>query len=138
MKSRDMEQQIRLQALAEQAERQHLPASGDPRIDSYRLVMRALRQPPALQLPADFAASLAAKLNLSEEKTSLEDLLVTGVLLAMAVVGLVYVQPVMASIVGQFHLKLPTIPWPLLVAACVSVGLAWAIDRGALRLRNHG
>lgn len=133
---RALEQQARLQAQAELAERQQLPASGDPALDSYRLVIRALNQPLAEQLPADFAARVAARVGFSEERSSPEDWLMTGLMLVLAVAGLFYMRPVMASILGQFHFQLPSLPWPLLAAASASVAVAWALDRGAIGWRN--
>lgn len=132
-----LEQQARLQAQAELAERQQLPASGDPALDSYRLVIRALRQPPAAQLPADFASRVANRIGFSEERSTLEDWLMTGLMLVLAVTGLFYMRPVMASLLVQFHFQLPSLPWPLLGAAAVSVAVAWALDRGAFG-RHHG
>jgi len=137
MKSSDLERQAQLQAQAELAERQQLPASGDPALDRYRLVIRALRQPPAAQLPANFAAQVAARVGFSEERSSLEDWLMTGLMLALAVAGLFFIRPVMAGVLGQLHFQLPSLPWPLLVAAAVSVAVAWAIDRGALGRHHH-
>ena len=134
---KSLEQQARLQAQAELAERQRLPASGDPALDSYRLVIRALKQPPAAQLPSDFAARVAARVGFSEEPSSPEDWLMTGLILVLAVTGLFYIRPVMAGIISQFHFQLPSLPWPLLGAAAVSVAVAWALDRGALS-RHHG
>lgn len=134
MNSPDLERQARLQAQAEQAERQRLPASGDAELDAYRLVIRALRQPLAAQLPADFAAGMARRVELPEEKSSLEDWLVTALLFGMAVGGLIYMRPVMAAVVSrlQFDLpSLPTLPWPLLGATVASIAIAWALDRGA-------
>ena len=134
MNSPDLDRQARLQLQAEQAERQRLPARGDSELDAYRLVIRALRQPLAAQLPADFAARVAKRIELPEDKSSLEDWLVTVLLLGMAVGGLIYMQPVMATVVSrlQFDLpSLPSLPWPLLGAAIASVGVAWALDRGA-------
>ena len=132
-----LEQQARLQEQAEIAERQQLPASGDPALDSYRLVLRALKQPLAAQLPTDFAARVAARVGFSEEPSSPEDWLMTGLMLVLAVAGLFYIRPVMAGVIGQFHFQLPSLPWPLLGAAAVSVAVAWALDRGALG-RHHG
>lgn len=132
-----LEQQARLQAQAELAERQKLPPGGDPALDRYRLVIRALNQPLAAQLPADFAARVAARVGFSEERSSLEDWLMTGLMLVLAVAGLFYIRPVMASILGQFHFQLPSLPWPLLVAASASVAVAWALDRGAFGDRHH-
>ena len=138
MNNQDLERQAALQARAEQAERQQLPAGADASVDRYRLVLRALRQPLAAQLPADFARQTAARVTLAEEKTSLEDWLTTLLMLALAVAGLVFVAPVMGRVVGQLHVELPSIPWPLLAAAGVSVALAWAVDRGAITWRGRG
>jgi hypothetical protein len=132
MNHHDREADSRLQARAEQAEQQRIPASGDPALDGYRLVIRALKQPPAAQLPANFATKIAAAIPEAKETHSLEDWLMTLLLLVMAVAGLVYVQPVMASLSAQFRVNIPTLPWPLLGAAAVSVALAWALDRGAM------
>jgi len=132
-----LEQQARLQAQAELAERQQLPPSGDPALDRYRLVIRALNQPVAAQLPADFAARIAARVGFSEERSSLEDWLMTGLMLVLAVSGLFYMRPVMASILDQFHFQLPSLPWPLLGATVVSVAVAWALDRGAFGHHHH-
>jgi len=137
MNSRELETQARLQAQAELAERQQLSASGDPSIDTYRLVLRALRQPPAVQLPADFAARVAARVEGVEEKGSLEDWLVTLLMLGMAVVGFIYVQPVMASVFGQLRFDVPTLPWSWIGAAAASVGVAWAVDRGVMGRRGE-
>lgn len=138
MNAHDLEQEARLQEQAEQAERQRSPASGNPALDRYRLVLRALRQPLAAQLPADFAAKVAARAVFPEEKASVEDWLMTLLLLAMAVAGLVFALPVMAGILGQLHFNVPTLPWPLLVAAAASVAVAWALDRGAVRWFGAG
>ena len=46
MNVHDREHEARLQAEAEAAERQQLPPAANPAVNEYRLVMRALRQPP--------------------------------------------------------------------------------------------
>lgn len=137
MKTHELEEHARLQALAEAAEKAHRPASGDPDIDGYRLIFRALKQAPEQQLPADFAATVAAALNQSNDKFCVEDWLATALLLALAVPGLIYLQPLMSTISSQVHLHLPTLPLPLLLAAAASVAVAWAVDQGALRLRGR-
>jgi hypothetical protein len=138
MNNHEIEREARLQEQAELAERQGSPAGADPGLDSYRLVIRALRQPLPAQLPADFAALVAKRLFVPEEKGSLEDWLVTLLMLAMAVSGVIYVRPLMADIASRLHFTLPTLPWPLLGAAIVSVVLAWAVDRGAQNWRHGG
>jgi hypothetical protein len=138
MNKQDLQRQSALQAQAEQAERQGLPAGVDPALDRYRLVLRALRQPVTPALPADFAQMVAARVAQAEEKSSLEDWLTTLLMFGLAITGLVFVAPVMAGVIGQLHFNLPSIPWPLLAAAGVSVALAWALDRGAVNWRSGG
>lgn len=137
MNSHENDVQLRLQAQAELAERQGRPAGGDPNLDRYRLVLRALRQPLAEQLPIDFARQVAARAALVEDGGSMDDWLVTLLMLGMAIAGVVYVQPAMASIVGHLNFTLPTLPWPLLGAAGASVALAWAIDASASGWHRH-
>jgi uncharacterized membrane protein YidH (DUF202 family) len=135
MNMREREHEERLQAEAEAAERQQLPPGANPVVNEYRLVMRALRQPPADGLPRDFAARVAQRVSRAEERGSFEDWMVTALMLAMAGAALYYLQPVLRQLVGALHITLPSAPWPLLVAAAVAVGLAWAIEQGAARLR---
>ena len=120
----------RLQAEAEAAERQGLPPGGNPVVNEYRMVMRALRRPPPDGLPADFAARMARRVLFAEERGSMEDWLVTALMLGLAAAALVYLLPVLGHVVGALHVSLPTAPWPLLVAAAAAVGLAWAIEQG--------
>lgn len=140
MNDRDLAQQAQLQLQAELAERQGWPASGNPQLDSHRLVIRALRQPPGLQLPPDFAARIAAKVAAGEQNSSLEDWLLTLLLLMLAVAGLIYVQPVMANVISHFHVGLPTLPWRLLAAAAASMAMVGVLDRAATGWRRgaHG
>ena len=136
MNVHDREHEARLQAEAEAAERQQLPPAANPAVNEYRLVMRALRQPPPEGLPADFAVRMARRVLFAEERGSLEDWLVTGLMLAMAAGALFYLQPVLSRFAGAFQLSLPSLPWPLLFAAGVAIGLAWAIDQGASHWRH--
>jgi hypothetical protein len=133
MSVHDREHEARLQAEAEAAERQQLPPAANPAVNEYRLVMRALRQPPPDGLPADFAARLARRVLYAEERGSLEDWLVTILMLLLAAGAMFYLQPVLAQVAGAFQLTLPALPWPLLFAAATAVGLAWAIEQGAGR-----
>ena len=127
----------RRQAQAEAAERQGLPPGGDPAIDRYRLVMRALRMPLALDLPAGFAAQVAARIVPAEERNALEDGLLSLLLLGIGITGLAYLQPVLASVLESMHVSLPTVPWPLLGAAGAAVAVAWLVDRGATLWKQH-
>ena len=126
----------RLQAEAERAERNGLAPGANAGVDRYRLVMRALRQPLAVQLPADFAARVSARIVLPEERGSVEDWLVSVLLLAVGVAGLLYLQPVMAEVLASMNFRLPSVPWPLLLAGGVAMGVAWAVDQGAARFKR--
>jgi hypothetical protein len=131
------EQEERLQAEAEAAERKQLPPGANPIVNQYRLVMRALREAPGEGLPADFAARVARRVMFAEERGSFEDWMITALMLVMAAAGLFYLQPVLAGVAGSFHLQLPALPWPLLFAAALAVVVAWAIDHGATSWRQH-
>ena len=131
MNTRDRELEERLQAEAEAAEKQQLPPGANPVVNEYRAVLRALRQPPSVVgLPMDFAARVARRAIYAEERGSIEDWIITGLMLAMAAGALYYLQPLLANIVAAFDMKLPALPWPLLFAAATAVALAWAVDQG--------
>lgn len=133
----DSNQDARLQAAAEQAERLRQPASGDAALDRYRLVLRALRQEPAARLPADFAAKVAARVSRAEEKGSVEDWLMTGLMFVLGVAGLFYMQPVLAGVLQRLHVELPSLPWPWLAATAAGVAVAWLVDRAASRIESR-
>lgn len=133
MNNNDIDREARLQAAAEQAERLGQPAGSDPELDRHRLVIRALNRPTALQLPADFAARIAKRILVAEEKSSIEDWLMTALLFGMGVIGLVYMQPVIALVVQRVHIDMPQLPWSMLAATLAGIAVAWAVDRGASR-----
>jgi hypothetical protein len=131
MNMHEREHEERRQAEAEAAERARLPPGADPAVNEYRLVLRALRQPPGVAgLPMDFAARVARRAIYAEERGTIEDWIITGLMLALAVGALVFLQPVMAKIVGAFHISLPQVPWPLLLATAFAVAAAWAVEQG--------
>ena len=133
MKPEDIDREMRLQAAAEVAERLGQPAGADPGLDRHRLVIRALNRPTALQLPADFAARLAKRILLAEEKSGVEDWLMTLLLLGVGVIGLVYMQPVIALVVQRVHIEVPELPWPMIAATGAAIAVAWIVDRSAAR-----
>jgi hypothetical protein len=133
MKPEDIDREMRLQSAAEAAERLGQPAGVDPELDRHRLVVRALNRPTALQLPADFAARVAKRVLLAEEKTSIEDWLMTLLLLGVGVIGLVYMQPVIALVVQRVHIEVPQLPWSMIAATGAGIAVAWMVDRGAAR-----
>ena len=133
------DQEARIQAEAERAEREGLASGRDPRVDRYRLVVRALRQPLEPQLPADFAPRVAAIALQRDRGEGLEEWIVVLLMLAMGVGALVFVGPALA---GMMHtvvsVQLPPLPWHQAVMAAACIGVAWASERGFARLRDHG
>ena len=131
MNTHDRDHEERLQAEAEAAERAQLPPGADPAVNEYRLVVRALRQPPNIAgLPMDFAARVARRAIFAEERGSIEDWVITGLMLAMAGGALYFLQPILGNILASIDVKVPTLPWPLLFAAAVALAGAWAIEQG--------
>ncbi len=126
----------RLQDAAERAERLGLAPGADAAVDRYRMVLRALRQPLAVQLPADFAARMSARIVLPEERGSAEDWLVSVLLFAVGGSGLFYLQPVMAEVLASMNFRLPSVPWPLVLAGGIAIAVAWAVDRGAAQFKR--
>ena len=133
MKPEDIDRATRLQAAAEQAERLGKPAGVDPELDRHRLVIRALNRPMALQLPADFAERIAKRILLAEEKSGIEDWLMTLLLLGVGLIGLVYMQPVIALVVQRVHIEVPPLPWSMIAATGAGIAVAWIVDRSASR-----
>ena len=136
MNMREREREERLQAEAEAAERQGLPPGPDATVNEYRLVMRALRMEPEAGLPLGFAARVARRVMFAEERGTTEDWIVTGLMLAMAAGGLYYVYPFIARMMAAVHLDIPALPLPLLLATVAAVGVSWAIEQGAARLKK--
>ncbi len=123
----------RLQAAAEQAERNDLPV-GDAELDAYRLVIRAVRQAAMPGLPEDFARRVSTRISPTSDQASFEDGMVTLLLLGMALGGGGYFLPRFWPLLTSLPVRLPPInlpavSWPLLAAAAVGLGIAWAIDR---------
>ena len=130
MNTHDRERQEHLQAEAEAAERQQLPPGPDPVVNEYRLVLRALRKPPVDGLPAGFAARVARRVMFAEERGSSEDWMITGLMLAFAGGALYYLQPMLSGVIDALHVKVPSLPMPLLLAAGLAVAAAWAVEQG--------
>ncbi|MEO7478579.1 MAG: hypothetical protein ABIT64_05020 [Lysobacteraceae bacterium] len=131
--------EARIQAEAERAEREGLASGRDPRVDRYRLVVRALRQPLEPQLPADFASRVAAIALQRDRGEGLEEWIVVFLMLAMGVGALVFVGPALA---GMMHtvvsVQLPPLPWHQVTMAAICIGVVWAIERGLVRVHQHG
>jgi len=102
------------------------PAGGDPRLRSYRLMARALAQPPAEQLPSDFARQVARQAQQTSRlaDTRLEQGLLMFLVALMALAGSVVVLAsgaqwlpsldpgVLGAVAGK--------PWIWALAACLA------------------
>lgn len=104
----------------------------DPRAAGYRLIARALRQPPPDLLPADFARQLAASAGHVPLDTRLERWLVrllTGAMLASGLVSvLLYGPGWWDAVVGSVpQASATTINWIGAVGACM--GGSWLLER---------
>ena len=141
--------EARRQRLAERAERDGAAAGGDPQVEQYRLIQRALAKPLALELPADFSAQVMARIARAEARSELEDGLTTALIGLLALAGLWLVFPylgrtadaVVAALpfagaaLARLQATVPTIPWSSLLAAAISIGVAMAIERWLAKAR---
>ena len=132
------EREWQAQERALQEERLHL-SGGDPRLASYRRIARVLRQPLPHALPADFARQLAARFGRAPLDTRVEQGLLRGLLLLLALSAAVVV-----ALYGQAWLPpllavLPQSPyalhWLAAVAACV--GMSWGFELLRKRIDTH-
>lgn len=136
MNSHDHDREARLQAAAERAERLGLPSGTDAELDRQRLVIRALRQEPLPQLSANFARGMAVLVARRDKRIAPEDWMMTVLMGVLGIGGLVYMLPIMAKVMGEMHLSLPRLPWPMVVATVVAIAAAWAVDQGVLRFES--
>ena len=134
MNTDDLDRQA--QAEAERAERTNAAARGDPRVDRYRLIVRALRRPLPLLLPADFAVRVAATAALTQRDDGVEDWIVVLLLFALGVGAMIFVVPTLANYAQALvSVRLPAVPWRELAMAVVCIGVVWAMDSGWSHLR---
>jgi hypothetical protein len=140
--AREREWQAQERAL--RAERLGLdPHGDDARVRRYRLLARALREPPTASLPADFASQVAARAARSARARqlrggSLETVLLAGLPGALVLTGGVALAMYAPSWLPAVRLSVPTVDpqslhWSLAFAGCL--GLSWLL--GALKPRNH-
>jgi hypothetical protein len=103
------------------------PEAGDPQLRSYRLVARALAQPPDEQLPPDFARRMArqAARVADPADTRLERNLLALLALALALAGLaavaLYGAEWLPALDGGAVGTLLAKPWAWAVAACLGL-----------------
>ena len=129
MNPQDLQQQEKLQDAAERAEREHLPA-GDPQVDAYRLVWRALKQPLPVSLPADFAQQVLRKLQAREEAAGLEQWLTNILLVMMAVAAAIFGLPPLAATLARVlrATAAQPMPWSLMFVAALAMAAVWLAD----------
>ena len=129
MNPQDRQQQEKLQDAAERAERERLPA-GDPQVDAYRLIWRALKQPLPISLPADFAQQVASKLQAREESAGLEQWLTNILLVTMAVgAGIFALPPLAATLAPMLRATAAQpMPWSLIFVAALGMAAVWLTD----------
>lgn len=137
------EREWEAQELARQDERLGVdPAQGDSRARPYRLVARALRQPPAVVLPEDFAKQVAARVAKSRVTSQPATGRVESVLLAVLVSMLFVFACVIlargesswlpAIRAGLWATDPANIRWPLAFVGCI--GLSWLLSQGQRRM----
>lgn len=132
------EREWRAQEQALRDERLGLAAAGsDAPLAHYRLVARALREPPAHSLPPDFARQVADKVEArsppARAKASFEQIMLASLGATLAVSGAVALVKYGGEALAAFDAR--SLQWGLAIVACV--GLTWAFD-GLRRLRHHG
>jgi len=129
MNPQDFQQQEKLQNAAERAERERQPA-GDPQVDAYRLIWRALKQPLPISLPADFAQQVARKLQVREEAAGLEQWLTNFLLVTLAVAAAFFALPPLATTLAPVlrATAAQPMPWSLILVAAFGMAAVWLTD----------
>ncbi len=127
------------QERALRAERAGERSQGDPAVAQYRLIARALRDPPLAPLPSDFAvrtAARAAGAHAANERIDvwLGRALLALLLLAGVVVVLVYsgdsLRELSVSLPERAALRMQTLAsWGMAIAACVALTSGFALTR---------
>lgn len=131
------------QELARQAERLGLdPARDDSRVRVYRLLARALYQPPPVDLPEDFAKQVAARVAMprlvSESANSRVETVILAILVSILVVaagvvltrdGPSWLQAIRAALLTTDSAN---IRWSLAFVGCI--GLSWMLWQGQRRI----
>jgi len=137
MNPHELQLQEKLQDAAERAERERLPA-GDPQIDAYRLVWRALKQPLPISLPADFAQQVVRKLQMREEAAGLEQWLTNFLLVTLAVAAAYFALPPLAATLAPMlrATAAQPMPWSLIFVAALGMVAVWLTDAAVVARRR--
>ena len=137
MNPHELQQQEKLQDAAERAERERLPA-GDPQIDAYRLVWRALKQPLPISLPADFAQQVVRRLQMREEAAGLEQWLTNFLMVTLAVAAAYFALPPLAATLAPMlrATAAQPMPWSLIFVAALGMVAVWLTDAAVVARRR--
>lgn len=130
------DRELEHQAAADQAERERRPA-GDPAVDAYRLVARAVRQAPLPALPADFARQLAARIRKRDEGLGPEEIVLVSLMAVMCIGAALFAGPALMAALAPLNLRLPSLPWHWVIATAIGLALAAGLDRGWNHRAHH-
>jgi hypothetical protein len=124
------------QERALRAERAGERSQGDPAVAQYRLIARALRNPPLEPLPSDFAMRTAARVAGAQSLSEQVDVWLGRALLALLLVaGVVAVLVYNGDSLRDFSLSMPEraalrmqalASWGMAIAACVALSAGFA------------
>jgi anti-sigma factor RsiW len=141
----DKERELReweAQERAVRAERLGARMGHDATVAQYRLIDRALRNPPLTPLPSDFAARVAARVDLTARAGNehLEVWLARGLVILLVLAGAAAVSIFLGDALRDLAENL-TVPepaafrvqivagWAMVIAACVGVSAAFHFGR---------
>ncbi|SFR91858.1 hypothetical protein SAMN05216570_0614 [Dyella sp. OK004] len=106
------------------------PAGDDARVLRYRVLARALKQPPEQALPADFAQRIARQVELSTANKAsadpgferyLQRILVAVLMVGSIVVAASHAREWLPSFTAAMPMAVLTNPWLLAFACCVGL-----------------
>jgi hypothetical protein len=127
------------QERALRAERSGERSQGDPTVAQYRLIARALRDPPLAPLPSDFAVRTAARVAGAHALSEQVDVWLGRALLALLLLaGVAAVIVYSGDSLRDFSLSMPEraalrmqtlASWGMAIAACVALSSGFALAR---------
>jgi hypothetical protein len=127
------------QERALRAERAGKRSQGDPTVAQYRLIARALRDPPLDPIPIDFAVRTAARVAGAQSLGEQVDVWLGRALLALLLVaGVAAVYLYNGDSLREFSLSMPErtalgmqtlASWGMAIAACVALSSGFALAR---------
>jgi hypothetical protein len=125
------------QERALRAERAGERSQGDPAVAQYRLIARALRDPPLAPLPSDFAVRTAARVAGAQAASERVDVWLGRALLALLLIaGMAAVVVYNGDSLRDFSLSMPErtalrmqtlASWGMAIAACVALSAGFTL-----------